>query len=400
MKISQLRPLQQLIAIVLAGLPFVHDGPYLEAEQNRRLSIPRFTDEAIRAAREVKVPEGFKADLFAAEPMLSNPLAFCIDDWGRVWVAEAGRYGGTPPRPQDDLASRTVQDRIAKHKRDHRNWKRFTTTQERIRLIEDLDADGRADRSTIFADGFNRIEDGLAAGILARGKDVWFTCIPNFWHLRDINGDGRADTRGPYSSGYGVHTGYLGHDLHGPLFHVDGRIYFTCGDRGFNVVNLEGERLAYPNTGAVLRCNLDGSNLEVFHHGLRNPQDIVCDDYGNLFTGDNNADSGDPSRLIYCVEGGDSGWRSGYQFMYHKSYHLGPWNSERIWQRAFEGKIHRPLQRTGWKVSASHNNFTAKFDRLQVRLEGAFEAGHVVSGRIPGAARSLVVLFQLGAIHQ
>ena len=191
-------------------------------------------------------------------------------------------------------------------------------------MLEDLNGDGKADRSTVFADGFNAIEDGLAAGVLAWNNSVWYTCIPNLWRLQDTTGDRRADVRESLSHGYGVHVGYLGHDLHGPIMHVDGRVYFTCGDRGYNVVTREGKTLYGPDMGAVLRCEPDGSNLEVYHHGLRNPQDLVFDDYGNLFTGDNNADHGDPSRLVYCVEGGDSGWRHGYQFINRQNYVLGP----------------------------------------------------------------------------
>ena len=137
--------------------------------------------------------------------------------------------------------------------------------------------------------------------------------------------------------GYGIHVGFLGHDLHGLLFGPDGKLYFSIGDRGFNVKTRDGHSLAVPDTGSVLRCNPDGTGLEVFATGLRNPQELAFDQYGNLFTGDNNSDSGDRARWVYVVEGGDSGWRIGYQFM-ERPVSRGPWNEERLWYPAFTGQ--------------------------------------------------------------
>ena len=99
----------------------------------------------------------------------------------------------------------------------------------------------------------------------------------------------------------------------------------------------EGRTLAVPDTGSVLRCNPDGTELEVFASGLRNPQELAFDEYGNLFTGDNNSDSGDKARWVYLVEGGDSGWRIGYQFI-ESPISRGPWNEEKLWYPAFAGQ--------------------------------------------------------------
>ena len=115
--------------------------------------------------------------------------------------------------------------------------------------------------------------------------------------------------------------------MHGLTLGPDGRIYFSIGDRGYNVISPEGNHLHRPYCGAVFRCERDGSGLEEFAYGLRNPQELAFDDYGNLFTGDNNSDSGDLARLVYVLPESDSGWRMSYQYLDDR----GPWNRERIW---------------------------------------------------------------------
>ena len=73
-----------------------------------------------------------------------------------------------------------------------------------------------------------------------------------------------------------------------------------------------------------------GVDLEVFASGLRDPQELAFDQFGNLFTGDNNSDSGDKARWVYVVESGDSGWRMSYQYLSDR----GPFNREKIWHPA------------------------------------------------------------------
>ncbi|MDQ3441325.1 MAG: HEAT repeat domain-containing protein, partial [Planctomycetota bacterium] len=192
---------------------------------------------------------------------------------------------------------------------------------------EDTDGDGKADRSTIYDDNFKDPLDGVASGVLVRGDDVYFANVPHLWRLKDTNGDNKADVREKVSSGYGVRYSLLGHDLHGLRFGPDGRLYFSMGDRGLHVKTKEGKTIDLPDEGSVLRCEPDGSNLEVFATGLRNPQKLVFDDYGNLFTGDNNCDHGDPARWVYIVEGGDTGWRIGYQHIMTPKP-TGPWLAE------------------------------------------------------------------------
>jgi quinoprotein glucose dehydrogenase len=340
-----------VFSIVLAGQPAVSAGDGDKASSSGSPAQPynppvaAASDEGLRAIRSFRVPAKLKVELFAAEPHLANPVAFCIDEKGVFYVAETFRHGAgvTDTRGHlnwldADLASRSVADRVAMYKKFlGKEFDGYNLQHERVRRIVDNDGDGKADGATVFADGFNDPAAGIGAGVLARKDDVWFACIPWLWKLRDKNGDGVADDRILLHEGYGIHVGFLGHDLHGLRFGPDGRLYFSIGDRGFNVMTREGRYLTVPDTGSVLRCNPDGTELEVFATGLRNPQELAFDEYGNLFTGDNNSDSGDRARWVYLVEGGDSGWRIGYQFM-ETPISRGPWNEERLWYPSFAGQ--------------------------------------------------------------
>jgi quinoprotein glucose dehydrogenase len=301
--------------------------------------------EGEQALQRIRVPQGVKGTLFAAEPMLANPVSFCFDEKGRCYVAETFRlhHGVTDDRGHtywlaDDLACRTVADRVAlyhKHLKD--KFAIYETEHDRVRLIEDTTGKGVADKATVFADGFHHAAEGLGAGVLARKGNVYYTCIPDLWLLKDTKGTGKADVKQSLATGFGVHVSFIGHDMHGLRMGPDGRLYFSIGDRGLNVKTKEGRNLFYPDGGAVLRCEPDGSNLEIVHTGLRNPQELAFDQHGNLFTVDNNSDSGDKARLVYVVEGGDSGWRIGYQYGSDMG-NRGPFNAEKIWHLPHEGQ--------------------------------------------------------------
>ena len=328
------------------------------------------SDEGERAIKGFQIPEGLAVELVAAEPHLANAVAFSIDEQGRFYVVEGFRHGSgildirgrrgwpkqhyreslPPERLQNladevldtDLASGTVDDRIAYLKNYFGNGAAsLAGASDRIRLLWDSDGDGVVDRDTLFADGFSRAEDGLASGVLAWRGDVYFTNIPDLWRLRDTDGDGVADERQSLSHGYGVRSGFLGHDMHGLEFGPDGRLYFTIGDRSASVALPGGHFVTETDSGVVFRCNPDGSGLEIFASGLRNPQELTFDQHGNLFTGDNNSDGGDQARWVHLVEGGDSGWRIGYQFLERSDaiYHdmaRGPWNAEKMWHEQNE----------------------------------------------------------------
>ncbi len=299
--------------------------------------VAEASDEAAESMGTIKVKDGWKIELYAAEPEVANVVTFDIDHRGRMFVCETYRQnrGVTDNRGHDeawllaDLAAETVQDRIDYHKRLLGDAAvTYAQHDDRIRRLADTDGDGRIDDSTVLASGFNRIEEGTGAGVLVRGDSIYYTCIPKLWKLIDADDDGVADERIVLSDGYGVRVAFRGHDMHGLVIGPDGRLYFSIGDRGYHVTTDDGRTLADPQSGAVFRCELDGSKLEVFATGMRNPQELAFNDVGDLFSVDNNSDSGDKARVINILEGGDSGWRMQYQYLADR----GPFNRDRVWE--------------------------------------------------------------------
>jgi quinoprotein glucose dehydrogenase len=346
------RPLTFSIAVLLAASGTIFSAPQPAAPaapiSHGDGKAEAGAKDGANAIKTMKFDAGLKVELWANEPLLANPVSFATDERGRWFIAESYRQEGRHVNGKPvaggivdnrghmnwldaDIASRTTDERLAMMHKFYPDPKKFAETfetyEERIVVIEDSKGTGHADKSTIFADGFRDALDGTGAGIIARGNDVWWTCIPNLWHFTDSSGAGKADTKEKLLSGFGVKFAFRGHDMHGLRFGPDGKLYFSIGDRGLNVKNKEGKNSEVTETGAILRCNPDGTDFEVFCTGVRNPQELAFDEFGNLFTGDNNSDSGDKARFAQLVEGGDSGWRMTFQYLDDR----GPWNRELLW---------------------------------------------------------------------
>ena len=193
----------------------------------------------------------------------------------------------------------------------------FTKYKERI-----IKLTPEGEKKVLF-EGLNSIGEGPVAGIVKVGNKVWVTSIPNLWKFDYNKKEEKLINQNLFQDGFGVHLGWAGHALHGLILGPDGRIYFTSADKGAVFFTKEGNKIDLPHTGAVFRMEQDGSNLEVFAIGLRNPEELTFDNYGNLFTGDNNADSGDKARLVHILEGSHSGWFLNYQSLKQKYLWVG-----------------------------------------------------------------------------
>lgn len=279
---------------------------------------------------------------------VTSPTAIAFGNDGSVYVAESHRFrfGVEDDRNHlywyhDDLAAATTADRLALHKKweSKRSHEWMTAKSELIRHVGGEQADGTFTTNKVFAGGFNDVLDGTAAGVMAWDDTVYFACIPKLWMLQDAKRDGVEARRKVIEDGFGVRISLSGHDMNGFAIGPDGRVWGTIGDRGFNVTTKEGRKYDSRNRGAVFRFEPDGTDFEVVHFGLRNPKEIAFDDFGNGFSVDNNSDQGDAARVVYVVEGADSGWEMEHQAMhtFHRSIGLeqrplSRWMTEKVWE--------------------------------------------------------------------
>lgn len=304
----------------------------------KRVSEADFADEEKVA---VELAEGLELKLWAPGPLLSNAVALTFDQQGVAYVVETARRKSSDLDIRqhrdwmlEDLALESIEDtkafhmqKLATEKSDENTWQEdfngdsihdyrdLMVQSEFVRRIWDEDGDGRADASNLYADGINDMLSGVAAGVLYHDGEIFVTCAPDVFRMRDTDGDGDIDEKSVISHGYGIHIAYAGHDMSGLVMGPDGKLYWSIGDIGVNVVDANGKRWKYPNQGAVMRCNPDGSDFEVYAHGLRNPQELAFDAYGNLISVDNDGDhAGEHERYVHIIEGSDSGWRINWQF--------------------------------------------------------------------------------------
>ena len=171
-------------------------GEFAKIETNFIAPITITPPEASR--KQMELPEGYAINLFASEeefPDLENPVQFCFDAKGRLWVCVMPSYPmylpGSPPN-------------------------------DKVLILEDTNADGKADKVTTFADGLH-----VPTGIEIANGGVYVAQQPNLVFLKDTNGDDRADTKEIVLSGFD--SGDSHHSIHAFTLDQGGALYFGEG---------------------------------------------------------------------------------------------------------------------------------------------------------------------------
>ena len=185
------------------------------------------------------VPDGFKATLFACDPLVEYPSVIAIGPrFGTLFVAH------------DYVTGLGVE----------------IVRRDEIRMLRDTDHDGYADKSQLYAKGFNSIQ-----GLAYHDGEVFVMHAPLLTALQDTDGDGVADVRRDLIVGLGLPPEENSNRLHcanGVVVGHDGWLYLALGDRGCDVTRPEGDRLLF-QAGGILRCRLDGRDLQFPRYGSR-----------------------------------------------------------------------------------------------------------------------------------
>lgn len=325
----------------------------------------------IREDVSVEVADGLELSLWASDSLVQDPVAISVAPNGQIYYASSKRLTNSEfdIRGHRDwmvasISFQTVEDRrdflrktFADENEDSkkylkdlnedgvRDWRDLTVEKEEIWFVEDKSGNGFADRAQMYLQDFSEEITDLANGVEYHNGEVYISVGPDLWRTKDEDGDGIADWTQSISHGYAVHIGFGAHGMSGVTTGPAGRIWWGIGDIGMNVIDKEGKQWKYPNRGVVVRSEPDGSNFEVFAHGVRNTHEFVFDKYGNLISVDNDGDHrGERERLVYLIDGSDSGWRINWQF---GKYTDPDNNSYKVWM---DEKMHLPR----WEGQAAY----------------------------------------------
>ncbi|QHT66757.1 c-type cytochrome [Rhodocytophaga rosea] len=207
----------------------------------KKSAVPK-TEAEEKALASFQLEPGFKIELLASEPLISDPVAMEIDEYGRLYVVEMHGY------PLDKSGS------------------------GKIKLLTDTDGDGKMDESTIFAENLT-----LPTGIMRWKKGVLITDPPHVWYLEDTNNDGKADIKKSILEGFALSNPQ--HNVNNPLYGLDNWIYLgheaevtakvytkEFGDTGKDIIYTDkpnGPRLPDNAQGRGVRFKPDSFGLEM-----------------------------------------------------------------------------------------------------------------------------------------
>ncbi|RME29180.1 MAG: hypothetical protein D6800_02960, partial [Candidatus Zixiibacteriota bacterium] len=231
----------------MGGFPEVHNSP----SEDNLSPMP-----AEEAARRMRLPEGFRVTVFAAEPDVRNPIAMAWDTRGRLWIAE--NYTYSDAKQHFDLSLR-----------------------DRVLIFEDRDHDGRADHRRVFLDNLQ-----MLTSVEVGHGGVWLMCPPRLLFVPDADGDGVPDGQPQVMlDGFTVSEANYHNFANGLRWGPDGWLYGRCGHSCPGRLGVPGtpDERRVPIDGGIWRFHPQRRVVEVLCHGTVNPWGHDWDAQGELF---------------------------------------------------------------------------------------------------------------------
>ncbi|MFO7823905.1 MAG: ThuA domain-containing protein, partial [Cyclobacterium sp.] len=216
---------------------------YEKRDPAPRYQLPLSPEESMKL---VQVPVGFELQLFAAEPDIINPMAMCWDDKGRLYVIETT---------------------------DYPNEVRQEGGNDKIKILEDTDGDGKADKITVFAEGLN-----IPTSMVYVNGGILISMAPDFVFLKDTDGDDKADQRETIITGWGKSDTHAGPS--NLRYGFDNKIWGVLGYSGFRG---EIDNKPFSFSQGVYRFDPDGTDFEFLGNTSNNTWGLGFSEENNVF---------------------------------------------------------------------------------------------------------------------
>lgn len=211
------------------------------------------------SAAKIQLPEGFRIELVASEPLIREPSCLAFDERNRIFVCELHGYNIEGHLDVTELNKTGVLDKQVRRIRwELRGGKIAEEAARRqfgvVKLLTDSDGDGVMDKATVWADDLPP-----CYGVLPAREGVIVLCAPHILYLADRDGDGRPEIRETLFTGF--RTRVLERGINNPRWGLDNWIYIGGGGTGGTI---QGPGLAQSvelgNTD--FRIKADGSAIE------------------------------------------------------------------------------------------------------------------------------------------
>ncbi|MCF0053892.1 ThuA domain-containing protein [Dyadobacter sp. LJ53] len=220
------------------------------AHYTKRHVVPKMQESLSpsESNKLTQVPADFEIQLFAAEPDITNPIAMAWDERGRLWVVESVDYPNTF-KETDGAAN------------------------DRIKICEDTNGDGKADKFTVFADKLN-----IPTSMVFSNGGIIVSMAPDFIFMKDTNGDDVADVREVIMTGWGKNDTHAGPS--NLQYGFDNKIWGVLGYSGFNG-SIDGKKFNFSQ--GVYHFKPDGKEFAYLGSTSNNTWGLGMTEDNNVF---------------------------------------------------------------------------------------------------------------------